>query len=212
MMLMPAEFGEASTRNSRGVHMSDQRKPPRTAEDSSPSPSSQADRLRAALQRSGLSQRAAARLLEVDERTMRQWCAGQGSPPESIFRALSPKPTHLWDLSQTIEANERMIELLETGRHLEIPRDYRPTTPEATKQEIRHLRKCNDEHRAMKRMEEAIDWKRDAHAAVFKQWLPHGSGTPTEESLDKLDAAEKEFQAAKEEIDRITAEIRAARW
>src|SRR5580700_6808086 len=60
------------------------------ARDPSPIDSTDADRLRALLKLGGLSQRAAARLLNVEERTMRQWCAGQGNPPASVFRALGP--------------------------------------------------------------------------------------------------------------------------
>ncbi|MGE0582855.1 MAG: helix-turn-helix domain-containing protein [Steroidobacteraceae bacterium] len=191
--------------------MSNGHKPPRHADESSSSPSTHADRLRAALQRAGLSQRAAARLLEVDERAMRQWCAGQGAPPESIYRALSPKSAHLEDLRRRIEQNEQVIDAFEKGHYTIVPRAYQPTSEKAAKQEIVHLRKCNEEHRAFIRMEEAIEWKREAHAAVFAQWLPHGSGVPTEDSLDRLDAAEHEFQAAKVDVDRITQEIRAGR-
>jgi transcriptional regulator with XRE-family HTH domain len=189
--------------------MSDQCKPPIQADDSTSNDSTHADRLRALLQRVGLSQRAAARLLEIDERTMRQWCAGQGAPPESVYRALSPKLAHLEDLRQRIEANKRVIDSLENGRLHELPRAYRPVDEKATEREIHHLRKCNEEHRALLRLEEAIDWKREAHAVMFKQWLPHGNGVPTEASLDDVDAAEREFQVAKAEVDRITAEIRA---
>lgn len=178
----------------------------------SPSKSStHADRLRALLQRAGLSQRAAARMLNVEERLMRQWCAGQGIPPESIYRALSPKLTHLEQLHNRIEENERVIDAFEKGDFTVLPRDYQPRSMEAARREVVHLRKCNDEHRTLVRMEEALDWRREAHAKVFAQWLPHGSGAPTEESLDELDAAEQEVKAAQVEVDRITAEIRAGR-
>lgn len=192
--------------------MSDQRTPPIEADDSPSDHSTHADRLRALLKRGGLSQRAAARLLGVEERIMRQWCAGQGIPPESIYRALSPKLTHMEDLRQRIEQNEQVITAFERGDYGIVPRAYQPRSEENAKREIAHLRRCNEEHRALLRLEEAIDWQREAHAAVFKQWEPIGKGVPTEESLDDLDAAEQEFRAAKSVMDRITEERRAIWW
>lgn len=47
-----------------------------------------AQRLRDLLLRANLSQRAAARELGVDERTMRYWAAGQTIPPRMAFLAL----------------------------------------------------------------------------------------------------------------------------
>lgn len=47
-----------------------------------------AQRLRDLLLKAGLSQRGAARELEVDERTMRYWCAGDGKPPRMAILAL----------------------------------------------------------------------------------------------------------------------------
>lgn len=191
--------------------MSDQ-STPHQADKSPSNQSTHADRLRAMLQRARLSQRAAARLLEIDERTMRQWCAGQGIPPESVFRALSPKLTHVEHLRQRIEENEKIIEAFQNGDFKVVPRAYQPASAEAANKEIEHLRRCNEEHRSLVRLEEAIDWQREAHAVVFQQWEPHGSGAPTEESLDELDAAEKEFSSAKAEVDRITADRRAQWW
>lgn len=51
-------------------------------------PQNAADRLRAAIQALGLSQRAAAKELGVDERTMRYWCSGKYDPPAMAFMAL----------------------------------------------------------------------------------------------------------------------------
>lgn len=47
-----------------------------------------AQRLRDLLLRADLSQRAGARELGVDERTVRYWCAGQTTPPRMAFLAL----------------------------------------------------------------------------------------------------------------------------
>jgi transcriptional regulator with XRE-family HTH domain len=98
------------------MHMSIERDAPFQAHDSSPSNSTDADRLRTLLKLGGLSQRAAAKLLNIEERTMRQWCAGQGKPPPSVFRALSPRLTHTERLRRTIESNEETIEALQDGR------------------------------------------------------------------------------------------------
>lgn len=47
-----------------------------------------ADRLREQLARLGLSQRGLARLLELDERIVRRWCAGEGPVPKLVWLAL----------------------------------------------------------------------------------------------------------------------------
>lgn len=52
---------------------------------SQPSP---ADRVRELLLKTGLSQREAARELEVDDRTLRYWCAGKHEPPRMAILAL----------------------------------------------------------------------------------------------------------------------------
>jgi hypothetical protein len=190
--------------------MSDQRMPPFQADDSSSNDPTHADRLRALLERADLSQRGAARLLGIDERTVRMWCAGQGAPPESVYRALDPRLTYSEHLCQRIEMNERQIELLENGRFTELPRAYRPVDAEAAKQEIGHLRGRNEKYRSILRLDEAFYRMREAHAVVFQQWLAAGFG-PTPANLQTFDAADREFQLAKANVDRVTEEIRAGR-
>lgn len=191
--------------------MSVERNAPPQAQDSSPSNSTDADRLRALLERAGLSQRAAARLLNVEERTMRQWCAGQGTPPASVFRALSPRLTHTENLRRMIESNEKTIEALQDGRITGLGFGPGPSDPRSVAVEIDRLQKRNEEHRAMVRWEEAFQRKQDAYFALNRQWLPHGNGLPTEASISEVDAAEEEFRAAKAEVDRITQEIRTGK-
>lgn len=58
-----------------------------------------ADRVRELLLRAGLSQRGAARELDVDERTMRHWCAGSYPPPKMAFLALE----HLVDMRREVK-------------------------------------------------------------------------------------------------------------
>jgi transcriptional regulator with XRE-family HTH domain len=46
------------------------------------------NQLRALLKAAGLSQRGAAKLLEIDERTMRRYCAGSQAVPKRVEYAL----------------------------------------------------------------------------------------------------------------------------
>lgn len=191
--------------------MSVDRKAPPNARDSSPPDSTDADRLRVLLHRAGLSQRAAARVLNVDERTMRQWCAGEGKPPASVFRALSPRLTHTENLRRMIDSNEEAIAALQDGRITGLGYGPGPSDPQSVAMEIDRLRKQNEEHRAMVRWEEAFQRKQDAYFGLNRQWLPHGNGLPAEESISEVDAAEEEFRSAQAEVDRITEEIRAGK-
>jgi transcriptional regulator with XRE-family HTH domain len=191
--------------------MSVDRDAPSQAHDSSTPNSTDADRLRALLKLANLSQRAAARLLDVEERTMRQWCAGQGRPPESIFRALNPRLMHAENLRRMIESNVKTIEALQDGRITGLGFGPGPSDPQSVSMTIDHLRKRNEEHSALLRLEEAFQRKQEAYLRLNGQWLPHGNGSPTHESLAEVDAAEEEFRAAQAQVDRITQEIRAGK-
>lgn len=188
--------------------MSEQRMPPLQADNSSIEGSS-ADILRALLARAELSQRGAALLLGIDERTVRMWCSGQGSPSASVYRALDPRLTYAEHLRERIEMNERQIEVLESGRHHELPRAYRPVDADQARDEIAHLRKRNEAYRAVLRLEESFHQMRDAHSVVFQQWLSPGCFGLTAGSIHAFDAAEQEFQAAKAALDQVTDLIRA---
>ncbi|MHB8346341.1 MAG: helix-turn-helix domain-containing protein [Acidiferrobacterales bacterium] len=170
--------------------------------------SSDADRLRTLLRLAGLSQRAAARLLNVEERTMRQWCAGQGEPPTSVFRALNPRLTHSENLRRMVSSNEKTIEALQAGRITGLGCGHVPSDPQSVPMEVDHLRKRNEELRALVRLEEAFQRKQEAYFRLNGRWLPHGNGLPTDESISEVDAAEEEFRGAQEEVDRIMKEIR----
>jgi transcriptional regulator with XRE-family HTH domain len=193
------------------MHMNVERDAPSQALDSSPSDSTDADRLRALLVRAGLSQRAAAKLLNIEERTMRQWCAGQGKPPESVFRALNPRLTHTENLRRMIESNEKTIDALQNGRITGLGYGRGPSDPQSVAAEIDRLRKQNEQHRALVRWEEAFQRKQGAYFGLNGQWLPYGNGVPTDESISEMKAAEEEFRAAQAEVDRITQEIRAGK-
>jgi len=188
--------------------MSIKRDAPSQASDSPPSTDlSDADRLRALLQRAGLSQRAAARLLKVEERLLRHWCAGEGKPPESVFRALSPRLTHAEWLRREVESNEKQIAAMQDGRITGMGYGPGPGDPQALALAIDRLRWQNEQHRALIRMEEAIERMRDAFFALNQQWLPHGNGLPTDESIAEHEAAQAEFHAAKVEMERLARQI-----
>jgi len=69
-----------------------------------------ADILRHHLEAAGLSQRAGARALEIDERTMRRYCAGDLEIPMLVMFAASKLPL--------IDRNERIIQMLDAGQLL----------------------------------------------------------------------------------------------
>jgi hypothetical protein len=139
---------------------------------------------------------------------MRQWCAGEGAPPASVFRALNPRLTDTEYRRRLVDSNEKTIEALEDGRITGMGFGPGPSDPQSVATEIDRLRRQNEEHRSLIRLEEAFNRRQEAFFALQRQWLPHGSGLPTEESLSEVDAAEEQFRAAQAEVDRLTQEIR----
>jgi transcriptional regulator with XRE-family HTH domain len=177
--------------------------------DSLPIDGTDADRLRDLLKRAGLSQRAAARLLNIEERTMREWCAGQGEVPASVFRALSPRLTHTENLQRLIDLNEKMIEAMRDGRITGVGYGAPLAGPQSLTGAIDHLRKQNDQHRALLRLDRAFHRQQEAFFELNGQGRPHGDGILTDESMSEAEAAQEEFRAAQAEVDRITQEILA---
>jgi hypothetical protein len=184
--------------------------PPQAPDSSSPF-STQAITLRRLLERAGLSQRAAARQFKVDERTLRYWCAGQMEPPAWVFRALSPRLTHRENLQRMIESNEKTIEALQDGRITGLGFGPGPADPRSVPAEIARLRNRNEEHRSLLRLEDAFERQQEAYFQLNRQWLPHGNGMPTEESISAVDAAAAEFRAAQADVERIRKEIAAGK-
>jgi transcriptional regulator with XRE-family HTH domain len=169
---------------------------------------SAANELRALLEHANLSQRAAARLLDIDERTMRQWCSGQGRPPASVFRALNPRITWAENTRKQIESNEQVINAMEDGRVTGLGYGRGASDPSSISREINRLRKLNEELQSLLRLDDAFHRRQMAHFALIGDWSPHGSGVPSEGSLAEADAADAEYRAAQDEVDRIAAEIR----
>jgi hypothetical protein len=69
----------------------------------------------------------------------------------------------------------------------------------------------SDEDEAMARWNLAWDRYQDAMGELNKHWQPRGSGVIPQKALDDLEAAKKEADSAKEQIDRIVAEIRSGK-
>lgn len=67
-----------------------------------------ADILRDHLQRAGLSQRAGARVLKLDDRTMRRYCSGDLEVPHLVLFAASRLPL--------IDRNLQVIRMLDSGQ------------------------------------------------------------------------------------------------
>ena len=185
--------------------------PDRVSDSSSQFFSVEAQGLRELLERADLSQRAAARLLDVDERTVRYWCAGRVRAPSWVFRALSPRLTHSENLRRMVASDEVEIAALEDGRISGMGFGPDPGGPRSVAMELDRLRRRVEENRALLRLDEATERKREAFLKLSGQWSPDGSGLPTDESISEMDAAESEFRAAQAEVDRIAQEIRTGK-
>ena len=167
--------------------------------------------IRALLKVARLSQRAAAKYLNVDDRTMRGWCSEDGDPPAPVLRALNPKHAYAEGLSQMIVANERTIKAIEEGRISGLGDAGDPETKTNLMVQLERLKKRNEEHDALLRMDQAFHRRQEAMLSMNEQWRPRGSGVPTEDCLDEFDAADEEFRAAQAECDRIASEIRSGK-
>lgn len=182
---------------------------PDAGQEAFPCATSDADRLRALLARAKLSQREAARRLGLDERLMRQWCAGQGKPPLSVFRALSPRITWAESTRKQIESNDAVIAAMEDGRLSSLGYGPGLSDPASIASEIKRRRKLNEQLLSLLRLNEAFHRRQMAHSALMEEWSPQGSGVPSDANRAEADEADAEFRAAQAEVDRIAAEIRA---
>ena len=167
--------------------------------------------IRALLKEARLSQRAAAKYLDVDERTMRGWCSEDGKPPAPVLRALNPEHAYAEGLSQMIASNERTIKAIQEGRISGLGSSSDSETTTSLMAELEKLKKHNEEHHALLRLDRAFRRRQEAFLRMNEQWTPRGSGVLTDESLDEFDSEEEEFRAAQAECDRIVLEIRAGK-
>ncbi|CAM8657082.1 Cro/C1-type helix-turn-helix domain [Oxalobacteraceae bacterium] len=169
---------------------------------------SEADQIRSLLKQANLSQRAAAKYLNIDERTMRAWCAGDGKPPPLILKALEFRAAYPASLMRMIESNERTISAIQDGRILDLRNSNDLEAQANLLTELERLKKLNEEHRALLRMDIAFHSRQEAYLRMNEQWFPHGNGAQSEGVFNEFDAAEQEFHAAKADCDRIASEIR----
>lgn len=59
----------------------------------------------------------------------------------------------------------------------------------------------------IKRERKAFERRQNAFFIVQRQFLPHGNGAPTDESLDELSEADNEWREATADVECITKEI-----
>ena len=68
-----------------------------------------------------------------------------------------------------------------------------------------------EEQAALERERRAFERRQLAFINVTKQFRPHGTGNPSADDLNELDAADAEWRAADAEIQRIGEEIRTGK-
>ena len=178
-------------------------------DDNSSEPISSANGLRQLLSQAQLGQREAARLLDVDERAMRQWCSGKTMPPVTVRRSLSLKLTHTEAMQRTIDGNSAIIAAIDAGNLTGAGRGSGASEPDSAALMRAQYVKKNEELKALLRLDAAFDWRQRALVAMNADSLPSGNGILDDAKIAEVDAADAEFKAAQAEVDRITREIRA---
>lgn len=68
-----------------------------------------------------------------------------------------------------------------------------------------------EEQTALERERRAFERRQKAFMGVTRQFLPHGTGNPSTDDMNELDAAEAEWRAADAEMQRISEEIRTGK-
>jgi len=140
---------------------------------------------------------------------------GRPTPPPATqpTRAAARRPfssMYVENLRERIESNQQTLEALREGRITGMGYGPGLSDPGSVAIEIKRLERRVEEDTALLRMQKAKDRVDKAHwEGVFPQWMPHGNGAPTLESLAALDVARADFRAAKAEVDRIAQEIRS---
>ena len=172
---------------------------------------SAANTLRQLLSEAELGQREAARLLGIEERTMRQWCAGEGTPPASVFRALSPRLTHIEVMLKRIASNDSVIRAIDAAAITGSGDGPGLSAPGSASQMRAHYVQKNEELLAILRVDQAFDRKQRAIFALSEQASPEGSGVLSDAVMDEAEAAEAEFRAAQLEFERFGREMRNGR-
>lgn len=68
-----------------------------------------------------------------------------------------------------------------------------------------------EEDQSIERERAAFERRQAAFLAVQRQFIPFGNGVISPRSMDELDAAEKEWREATNDMDRIAAEIQSGK-
>jgi len=199
-----------------------------------------ADVIRALIERANLSQRQAARELDVEERTVRHWCNGTRDVPRFAVLALERLATYDKEIRDDVllsrwhhhmMRNDQQIEFLESDN---VGLGYGPElgSKRGARMEAVLLRQKNNaytrmirlrvrkllgeapptsaeqEADVMDRLEDAWQERQAAFFAMKKQFLPHGNGVVSLDSISDFDARDAEWKTIKAEVDLIVEEIR----
>jgi hypothetical protein len=133
---------------------------------------------------------------------------GDGSLTAGIIR--DPNARRLSYLKETIQENKQQIEMLESGQ---MTVGYGPGlgTRQGAMAEAKRLRQKNEEWEVLVRQEEVWQKRQEAFFTVHRQFRPFGNGMPTEDAMDALEVADKEWREVQKEAQRIVDEIRAGK-
>ena len=100
---------------------------------------SDAEGIRAQLEAAGLSQRSGARALDIDERTMRRYCAGDLPVPTAVTMALR--------LLTLAHRNDRVIELIDARGAKLVYKRVDGGSSDITGSEKQRLKSLNEKYR-----------------------------------------------------------------
>ncbi len=199
-----------------------------------------AEVIRALIERANLSQRQAARELDVEERIVRHWCNATRDVPRFAILALERLATYDKEIRDDLLVsrwhhhmmrNDQQIEFLESG-NVAMGYGPGPGSKRSAYMEAVILRQKNEAYARMirlrlrkllgeplpsvaeqeadviDRLEDAWQERQAAFFAMNKQFLPHGNGVVSLDSIKEFDARDAEWKDIKAEADLIVEEIR----
>lgn len=199
-----------------------------------------AEIIRSLIEQANLSQRQAARELDVEERTVRHWCNGTRDAPRFAILALERLATYDKEIRDDLLVsrwhhhmmqNDQQIEFLESG-NVALGYGPGPGSKRGAQMEAIILRQRNEayarmirlrvrkllgeasvsgseqERDVLDRLEDAWQERQAAFFAMNKQFMPHGSGVVSLDSISDFDARDAEWKSIKAEMDLVVEEIR----
>lgn len=81
------------------------------------------------------------------------------------------------------------------------------TSPDVKVVDGRHVNRQEEQQAALDRLFLAREQQRDARSTVSRQFLPHGNGQPTVESMRLADAADAELADAQAVVDQMYQDV-----